>query len=149
MTRASKAMTVMLVAALGAWGCARGPANQNAAHLEKIRTLEGKCVRLEEDYKAVAGARDQARRRATSLEEENARLHKELAFHRSVLQERDALRRQLDSRTTERDSLQLRCDRLKKGLQNLLGQDDAALSGTPSIPPVSSSGGATVANNPS
>jgi hypothetical protein len=138
MTRASKGLTVMLVTALGAWGCARGPANHQA-EAEKVRTLEGKCARLEDDYKAVAGARDVARRRAASLEEDNARLQKELAQHRVVLRERDALRRQLDSRTSERDTLRLRCDRLKKGLQNLLGQDEAAAASPAAGPDVTAS----------
>jgi hypothetical protein len=132
MTRESKALTVMLVAALGAWGCARGPGSHYAAQAEKIRALEGKCSKLEDDYKAVAGARDQARRRVTSLEEENARLHRELVEHRTVLRERDAL--------------QLRCDRLKKGLQNLLGQDDATASQAAGQPVTSSA--AAVTSNP-
>ena len=41
--------------------------------------------------------------------------------------ERDDLRGQVVSRISERDSLQGRCDRLRKGLQNLLTQDDAPL----------------------
>ncbi len=139
MIRASNALTVMLVAVLGAWGCARGPANHFAAQAEKIRTLEGQCSKLEEDYKAVAAARDVARRRVTSLEEENARLQKQLLFHQAVVKEREGLRHQLESRTSERDNLQMRCNRLKKGLQNLLGQDEAA-AGSSTAPLMSSAG---------
>jgi hypothetical protein len=124
MTRASKSLTVILVATLGAWGCARGPAGQHAAQAERIRTLEGKCAKLEDDYKAVAGARDQARRRLAALEEQNARLQRDLVAHRAVLRQRDAL--------------QVRCERLKKGLQDLLGQDDAA-AGPSTGQPVTSS----------
>jgi chromosome segregation ATPase len=128
MTRAGRTFTVLLVAALGVWGCARGPASHYAAQAERIRTLENKCAKLEEDYRAVALARDAARKRVAALEEEGNRLARLLAEHQAVVKERDGLRQQLDSRTSERDLLQARCERLKKGLQNLLGQDDAMLN---------------------
>jgi hypothetical protein len=124
----------MLVAALGVWGCAKGPASHYASQAERIRALEGKCTKLEEDYRAVASARDQARRKAAALEEDAARLQKELALHQAVVKERDGLKKAVDARTNERDVLQLRCERLKKGLQNLLGQDDAM--GSPPGAPV-------------
>ena len=124
MTRTSKVLIVLLVATLGVWGCAQGPAN-HPAQGEKIRSLESKCAKLEEDYRAVAAARDQARKRATTLE----------ADRQAAARERDELRAQLKARTGERDTLQTRCDRLKKGLQSLLGEDDAALAGPQ--PPVS------------
>jgi chromosome segregation ATPase len=147
MTRESKLLTVMLVATLGVWGCARGPANQSAAQAEKIRSLETKCSKLEDDYKAVAGARDQAKHQVSALEEEAARLKKELTHLRGVVRERDNFKQQLESRTTERDSLQTRCDKLKKGLQNLLGQDDAVLSNPQATPVTSSASGSNL--NPS
>jgi hypothetical protein len=125
--RGSNVLIVVLVAALGLWGCARGPAGHSAAQAERVRALEGKCAKLEEDYKAVAGARDQARRRVAGLEEEQARVQKELDTLQAAAKERDQLRQQVENRTTERDALQIRCDRLKKGLQSLLGQDDAML----------------------
>jgi hypothetical protein len=131
MTRGGKILCVTLVALLGLWGCAKGPAGNAANQAERLRALEGKCARLEDDYRAVAGARDQARKRIVVLEEDTARLQKELTAYHAVLKERDSLRQQVDTRTGERDALQLRCDRLKKGLQNLLGQDDAALSQPP------------------
>ena len=69
-------------------------------------------------------------------------MQKELAEKQVVLKERDSLRQQVTVRTGERNNLQLRCDRLKKGLQNLLGQDDAML---PVPPPTSASSGTTAA----
>lgn len=126
MTRGGKALSVMLVALLGLWGCARGPVG-HSAQAERLRSLETKCAKLEDDYRSVASARDQARKQLTALESERARLQKELADKLAVLKERDSLRQQIATRTNERDSLKLRCDRLKKGLQELLGQDDAML----------------------
>lgn len=141
MNRASKALIVTVVAMLGTWGCAQGPANSHAPQAERLRALEGKCVKLEEDYRAVAGARDQFRKRVAALEEERGKLQQELAAQNALRRERDELRRQVATRTSERDALQARCDRLKKGLQNLLGQDDAAAPA--STPPVTSAAGST------
>jgi uncharacterized coiled-coil DUF342 family protein len=98
-----------------------------SAQTDRIHSLETKCSKLEDDYRSVAGARDQARKQVAALESERARLRKELADKQAILKERDSLRQQIATRTNERDNLQQRCDRMKKGLQNLLGQDDAML----------------------
>jgi uncharacterized coiled-coil DUF342 family protein len=127
MTRGGKVLSVMLVALLGLWGCAKGPAGHSSAQTERLHTLETKCSKLEDDYRSVASARDHARKQVAALEAERVRLQRDLAEKQAVLKERDTLRQQVASRTNERDTLQQRCDRLKKGLQNLLGQDDARL----------------------
>lgn len=126
MTRGGKALSVMLVAFMGLWGCARGPGGP-VTQAERIRSLETKCSKLEDDYRSVANARDQARKQVAALESERARLQKELTDKQIVLKERDDLRQQVVVRTGERDNLKVRCDRMKKGLQELLGQDDAQL----------------------
>jgi chromosome segregation ATPase len=116
------------------------PAGRHAhqsTQTERIRSLETKCSKLEDDYRSVAGARDHARKQVAALESERARLQKELADKEIVLKERDSLREQMATRTSERDTLQSRCDRMKKGLQSLLGQDDALLP-APAAPTSSS-----------
>jgi predicted nuclease with TOPRIM domain len=135
LTRTEKLWVVLLVGALGTWGCARGTADQYSSQAERLRQLEAKCAKLEEDCKTVAAACEQAKRRVAALEEDNARLNKELVRDRKErdalkedlaarTKERDALKQEVDSRTSERDTLQGRCERLKKGLQSLLSQDD-------------------------
>jgi chromosome segregation ATPase len=137
LTRTDKVWVVMLVAALGTWGCARSTADRNSAEAERFRQLEAKLARLEEDSKTVAATCEQAKRRVAALEEDNVHLNKELVHHqkeREALKqdlaartrERDSLKQEVESRTSERDSLQGRCERLKKGLQSLLSQDDTA-----------------------
>jgi chromosome segregation ATPase len=116
------------------WGCARGPEGLPGASNEKLKDLEGKCTKLTNDYRAVANARDKARERLDAVEKEREQLQKQLQVLESVSQERDQLQKQVQARISERDALQQRCDRLKKGLQNLLGQDDAML--TPPAGPV-------------
>jgi outer membrane murein-binding lipoprotein Lpp len=132
MTRGSKALIVMLVAALGLWGCAQGPAGHASASAERVRTLEAKCARLEDDYRNISAARDEARKQAASLEADNLHLEtlrvemlKEIEQKKVIVQERDLFKQNLEQRTGERDLLQTRCDKLKKGLQGLIGQDDA------------------------
>jgi chromosome segregation ATPase len=128
MTRFSKSMIVMVVTACGLWGCARGPAG-SAAQAERLRALEAKCAKYEDDYRSVAEARDQAKRAVAGLQQERSRLQKELTLKQEAEKERDELRKLVEARAGERDQLQARCDRLKKGIQNLIGQDEGAAPG--------------------
>jgi chromosome segregation ATPase len=157
MARSFKALAVLLVAVVGLWGCSQGTSSSSPANAERVRTLESKCAKLEEDYRGAVATRDQLRKEVGGLLEERAKLEqakarlevtrgkleKDLEAAHAVAVERDQLRKDIESRTTERDTLQLRCDRLKKGLQNLLGQDDAMSQPQqgPSVPVLSSSPG--------
>jgi chromosome segregation ATPase len=108
MSRASKVLVMVVVVALGVWGCARKP-NSQAAQVERVRALEERCAQLEQDYRTVAAARDQARKQAQAGAEEGARLGKEMAAVVAVkdglTKERDGLRRQVKAREGERDGL--------------------------------------------
>ena len=55
MSQAQKALSVLVVACLGLWGCARGAANGHAS-AERIRALENKIAKLEDDFRSVAAA---------------------------------------------------------------------------------------------
>jgi hypothetical protein len=121
MSRAEKGWVLALVAALGVWGCARGPSSQAG----RLSALEARCAKLEKESRGLVEDLDRARRKMAALEEDNDRLKKDLECHKVVLRERDALKKEVASRTGERDLLQARCDRLKKGLQSLLGEDEA------------------------
>src|SRR5215469_9449049 len=87
MTRGGKVFSVIVVVLLGLWGCARGPVGPSG-QAERIHTLETKCSKLEDDYRSVAGARDQASKQVDALKAERARLQKDLAEKQ---RERDAL----------------------------------------------------------
>src|SRR5262245_10069463 len=115
MSSYQKALIVLVVAAVGIWGCAQGPAGGTSA--EKVRTLEAKYNRLEEDFKAAASARDQFRKKLAETE-----------------QEREELQVKLRARTTERDSLTQQFDIFRKSLKDLIGQTEAALA-KPATPP--------------
>jgi septal ring factor EnvC (AmiA/AmiB activator) len=134
MTRANKALVVMVIGVLGLWGCAQGPANSSAS-LERIRALEGKCTKLEDDYKAVASARDQLRKKLAAIEEERTRLQQE---RQAVAKERDELRQQLTV-------AQGHFEQFRQNLKTLLGQMEAASTG-PAVTPTASTGDETKAN---
>jgi hypothetical protein len=133
MSRSFKALIVMLVSALGVWGCAQGTSAPAPTTAERVRLLEARCAKLEEDYHSAVATRDALRKEVGGLLEERAkleqakvklellkaRLERDLDAARAVAAERDQLR-------GERDALQLRCDRMKKGLQSLLGQDETS-----------------------
>jgi septal ring factor EnvC (AmiA/AmiB activator) len=130
MSRASKALIVLVVASTGLWGCAQGPAS-----VERLKALEAKCAKLEEDGKAAADARDAAKKRVAALEEERTKLKKDLE-ERTI---------QLTTRTNERDRLQGQFEQVRKGLKDLLGQSEAAL-GT-QTPPTTAVADATPGGN--
>jgi septal ring factor EnvC (AmiA/AmiB activator) len=104
MSRANKALIVLVVASLGLWGCARGPAN-NAVSLERIKALESKIAKLEDDFRASVAVRDQLKKKLTAVEEERTQLAKE----------RDEVRQQLGT-------VQERYEQFRKGVKTLLGQ---------------------------
>jgi chromosome segregation ATPase len=130
MTRANKALVVMVIGVLGLWGCAQGPASGTSASLERIKALEGKCTKLEDDYRAVASARDQLRKRLASAEEERARVQQELNLRQGVMKERDDLKGQLAA-------TQGQFEQFRKSLRTLLGQAESAASATPAQPTAS------------
>jgi septal ring factor EnvC (AmiA/AmiB activator) len=130
MNRVNKGLVLAVVASLGMWGCAKGPANGTST-AERIKQLEYKNGKLEEDVRAAAAARDALRQKVTGIEEQ---LQKEVDQLRSVVKVRDDLRTQLATRTGERDALQVQYDQFRKGLRDLLGQAEAALNTPGSAP---------------
>jgi outer membrane murein-binding lipoprotein Lpp len=133
MKSANKALLIlMVVASLGVWGCAQGgsPASGSA----RLRDLEARHAKLEEDYRATVTARDAARQKATALEQERAALARQVARLQSVVKERDDLQQQLAARTGERDTLHSQLVQFGKDLQALVGRIDAAAGNAPSPP---------------
>jgi uncharacterized coiled-coil DUF342 family protein len=135
MTRAARALTVIVVSALGLWGCSQV---SNSDSAERIRQLENECKVLKEDYRSVAGARDRLRQQVAEMETERTQLQKDLETQQtlakerqSLAKERDELAQQVTTRTAERDALQGQFDQVRKGLRSLLGQTEAAIGPAP------------------
>jgi hypothetical protein len=163
LSRVVKIGAVVLVLCLGLWGCARKPASRVGDNT----VLESKVTKLEQDLRTVSNARDKARKDLANLETEAARLQQEAnekailaqekvallekikasqaerdAMHKMLVartNDRDDLRQQVSQRIVERDSLNSRVDKLRKGMQQLMSQDDnpaANVPGTPGSSPI-------------
>jgi septal ring factor EnvC (AmiA/AmiB activator) len=136
MNHLQKGLLILLLVMLGIWGCAQG--SSGAASAEKIKLLEQKVSRLEEDFRAAAAARDQLRKKLADAEQVTAQLKDEVEALRPVVKERDDLRVQLKARTQERDAVTTQFDGVRKSLREILGQMDAATkSNTPPVTTVS------------
>src|SRR6266849_4880977 len=113
MSFGKQVLFLVVIGCLGLWGCAQGP---TAAHAERIRALETKIGKLEEDFKTAVAGRDQWRKKLTTAEEEKTLLSQQV----------EDLRQQLVVRTTERDTIQNQFVQFRKGIKTLLGQADTA-----------------------
>jgi predicted nucleic acid-binding Zn-ribbon protein len=161
---------VMLVVCLGIWGCSRKPA-------AKVASADRKQVKLEQEYRTVQDARDKAKKELASLEEKSSRLQKEMGTTEDLARERDELKQQVKSvqserdqvrqslaqrtserddlkqqvsaRLSERDAAQSRCERLRKGLQSLMNQDETFIGATPVATPCTPTAGVPPAPGPS
>lgn len=137
MTRASKAFVVMVVAALGLWGCAQGPVGPRAS-TEKVKALEARCHKLEDECKQTAAARDQVRKKLAEVEEQRRKgLQEANAQKQAALKECDELRTQLQQRLTEREAMQNQFENFRQGVRTLLKDADAAAASIPSMPTIS------------
>src|SRR5437660_779076 len=68
MVRGKYLLIAFVLASVGLWGC--NQAGNTGGQAERIRSLEAKVAKLEDDYRAAATVRDQARKNAQPLEEE-------------------------------------------------------------------------------
>jgi uncharacterized coiled-coil DUF342 family protein len=126
MTRANKALAVLVISSIGLWGCAQGPANGPGA-AERIRALENKNAKLEDDFRAAVAVRDQLRKKLAAAEEQRTQLGQEVDQLKPVTKERDNLKQ-------ERDLIQTQLEQLRKGMRSLLGQVESASGGAPTQP---------------
>jgi chromosome segregation ATPase len=110
MTRAHKVLGFLLVALVGIYGCAQGPAQPPtptaSTEAKGNPGLEARVHRLEEDYKAATAARDSLKQKLTAAEEQQARLQKQIEQAREeATQERNAIAAERDALKTEREAL--------------------------------------------
>ena len=115
MTRYHKALGVFLVTLFGIWGCARGPATTPGnANNDKVKALEAKTAKLEEDLKNSLALKDQIRKKLSDSEDAQNQLQQEIE-------------RLVKIRTSERDQVQTQYEGFRKNIKELLGQAEAAL----------------------
>ena len=129
-------LVVMMFCSLGLWGCTH---QKNGAYGAKIRELENRYLKLEEDYKVVIQASDQLRKKVGHLETQRTELNQQVDELKNIARERDQLRIQLATRTAERDNLHGQLSQFRRDVQELIGRMDTALaqSGSGNNNPVS------------
>jgi chromosome segregation ATPase len=136
MTRSHKVLGFLLIAVLGIYGCARGPAGASG---DKHAALEAKVQRLEEDFRAAAAARDSFRQKLVAAEEQQGRLQRQLDQDRAATaREREDLQGQVKARTAERDHFQSQYGNFIKTLKEQLEKAETAMNppASPSTPAV-------------
>ncbi|MCS7045328.1 MAG: hypothetical protein NZO58_03125 [Gemmataceae bacterium] len=116
---------VVLFSSLGLWGCTH---QKNGAYHAKIRELENRYLKLEEDYRAVVQAGEQLRKRIGELEAQRNQLAQRVDELKTIAKQRDELKTQLAVRTGERDALHGQLTHLRRDLADLLGRIDTALA---------------------
>jgi hypothetical protein len=127
MNRTNKGLVVLTVALMGVWGCAQS-STPGPSTTDRLRALEVKNTKLEEDFRAVAAARDQVRRKLAAAEEQLKQAEQQAADQvQAAVKEKEEVKLLLAARTGERDAMVLQFDAFRKNIKELLGQAEAAL----------------------
>src|SRR4051812_31279962 len=112
MTKASPLyLAVILICAASLYGCTQ---QKNGPASAKMRDMETRYTKLEEDYRTVLAASEANRKKLTQLEADKTELAKEVEELHKVVGERDDLRKQLQTRTGERDNLQVQLTQFRQ-----------------------------------
>jgi len=140
MRSANKALFVLMLAAVvGLWGCTQNRGGNSSA---RVRDLEARNTKLEEDYRAAVADAAQVRKKLAAAEEQVAQAAQQVKELETAAAERDRLRKQLTTTTTEKTALHAQMVQFGRELQALASKLDAAASGAP--PAESSASTATV-----
>lgn len=136
MTRSRNVLGLLLLTLAGVWGCARVPGGSpDAAAGARAAQAEARAQRLEEDFRAVASARDAARKglAAAAAERDEARqkLTEATAAADDLRRKGEAAEAALAGRTAERDAVQTQFDAFRRSLRDMLGQAEAAAAPAP------------------
>lgn len=134
MTPCNKTLCLLLVAVFGLWGCARNPSSQSGSDNDKLKALEAKTAKLEEDLKSAIASKEQLRKKLAECQDVQAQLQQEVERLQIVVKERDELKTTLKTRTAERDLTQSKYEGFLKELDDLTGRAKAALHGPRSAP---------------
>jgi chromosome segregation ATPase len=133
MTKASPLfLLIVLFGTAGLYGCTN---QKNGTVNAKIREMENRFAKLEEDYRTVVAAAESTKKKLAQVEAQKAELTKEVEELRPVVgerddlrKERDELRKQLVTRTGERDAHQAQLTQFRQDLQNLISRVDSAIT---------------------
>ena len=139
MSRSRRAAAVLIVLVFGVWGCSCAPSASggNAANAEKLKAVETKLARLEDDFRAAASARDQLSKKLIAAEEARTAMTAQLQRMTRELRAKDE---QITTRTAERDQVTTQYKAFRDGLRELLAKcDDGKTDGSTVVPVIPTS----------
>ena len=116
-------LAAMIICSLSLWGCTN---QKNGATNNKVRELEIRHSKLEEDYRVILAVNEANRRKIQQLENTRTDLTHQIEELQIVVMERDELKNQLATRTEERDNIQGQLQQFSKDLQSLANRAQAA-----------------------
>lgn len=121
-TASTAFLAVLVISSLGIWGCAQ---QKNGAQAHKIRDLEARYAKIEDDYRSVIAANESTRKKLAQMELQRAELLQQVEDLKVIAQERDELQQRLSARTQERDAVHSQLVQFSKDLQNLASRADS------------------------
>jgi septal ring factor EnvC (AmiA/AmiB activator) len=139
MSRSHQIVGIAIVALCGIWGCSQAPsADSTSATAEKLKSVETKLARLEEDFRAAASARDQLSQKLHAAENARTALQADVAKLARDMKAKDEL---IQTRTAERDQALNQLKALKDGLKEILAklEDGPKSDGAPTVPVIPAS----------
>lgn len=133
MSRFRQAFGVVIVSLFGVWGCSRAPSHEgNVATAEKVKALETKMARLEDDFRAASSARDQLSKKLLAAEEGRLALQGQVTRLNKEIKAKDEA---IQARTSERDQVTTHYKSFREGLKELLAKsEEGQTEGSPSAP---------------
>ncbi len=136
MSRSRQIVSLLFVGCIvGLWGCAKGTDGSNVSS-DKIKQVETKLARLEDDFRAAASARDQLQKKLAAAAEAQALMQAELNKLSKDVKDKDD---QIQKRTAERDLLETNYTNFRKGLKELIAKAEEGTSGSPTLPVIPTS----------
>ncbi len=138
MNRASKVLGFVFVALFGIYGCSKGPgssstpASESRSFYSSNSNQDARLIRLEEDFKAAAAARDTLRQKLAAAEDVQVKLQKQLEQTRF---EGENLRAEIATRTGERDEAKAQFESFRRNIREALGQAETGGVAPAPIPP--------------
>lgn len=142
MYRYHRALAVFLVAIFGLWGCSRAPSNvavSDSGSAEKLKSVETKLAKLEDDFRMANSVRDQLRKKLNESEETQKQLQAQLDTLKETLKVKDEA---ISKRTAERDQANAQYESFRKNVKDLLFKAEEALAkpeGSPVVPAITTS----------
>jgi septal ring factor EnvC (AmiA/AmiB activator) len=97
-------LVVMLFSTLGLWGFAQ---QRNGSYAARLRDLENRYGKLEDDHRMIASLSDRHQRRIAQLEKERTELADQVDELRKLAAERETLRAQVADVSQQRDNLKV------------------------------------------